>query len=173
MYINISIGRKCAAYFGEQPIICGNSDYIAVFSFDAEWNEYPIKTARFITEHGYNDVTFSGNKCPIPMIMNVSWMKIGVFAGELHTTTSAFVKCKKSVICDSDTESNQQIIINSPTIEVADVVEQGNMNPVTSNAVYQCMSDINIDDESIIDVMKKQTASEKDVVDAMNEVFSR
>lgn len=36
MYINISIGRKCAAYFGEQPIICGNSDYIAVFSFDKE-----------------------------------------------------------------------------------------------------------------------------------------
>lgn len=171
--LHIAVNRKFATCTDQISIICSNSDYIAVFSFDAEWNEYPIKTARFITEHGYNDVTFSGNKCPIPMIMNASWMKIGVFAGELHTTTSAFVKCKKSVICDSNTENNQQIIINSPTIEVADVVEQGNMNPVTSNAVYQCMSDINIDDESIIDVMKRQTASEKDVIDAMNEVFSR
>lgn len=100
-YIKITVRDKVATGDGSR-IVCGNSDYMAVFSFDEEWAAYDVKTARFVYPgREYIDVIFEGNTCPVPVLHNTIGVKVGVFAGELHTTTSAWFDCKKSVLCDS------------------------------------------------------------------------
>lgn len=97
--IHITVMGKIAT--GDQSrIVCGNSDYVAVFDFDAEWAAYETKTARFVYPGGvYVDVVFDGETCPVPVLHNTIGVKVGVFAGNLHTTTSAWFECDKSILC--------------------------------------------------------------------------
>ena len=82
--------------------ICGNSDFVAHFDFDDDWAEHDAKTARFISGDGkYQDVVFRGTDCPVPVISDTYMIKVGVFAGDLHTTTSAIVSAKKSILCEA------------------------------------------------------------------------
>lgn len=100
-YIKITVRDKVAT--GDRSrIVCGNSDYIAIFDFDAEWDPYDTKTARFVyAEHSgqYVDVVFTGTECPVPVIQDVIGVTVGVFAGDLHTTTPAWFECDKSILC--------------------------------------------------------------------------
>lgn len=96
--INIQVRNKIAV--AEKAVyICGNSDFVVNFDFDSEWNEYQTKTARFTYEGRYTDVVFTGNQCEIPVISDTYKFSVGVFAGDLHTTTPARVACKKSILC--------------------------------------------------------------------------
>lgn len=97
--VNIKVKNKIAVGDGT-VIICGNTDYTAVFDFDAEWDEYETKTARFISNGEYTDIVFTGNKCAIPAHQNTHGVQVGVFAGDLHTTTPAYFDCAKSILCD-------------------------------------------------------------------------
>ena len=95
--INIKIRNKVAK--GEYAVIvCDNSDYTAVFDFDAEWDEYTTKTARFVYGGRYTDVVFSGNECAVPVMQNTRAVTVGVFAGDLHTTTPAYFACVPSIL---------------------------------------------------------------------------
>lgn len=98
--IDISVQNKIATAPQDAYIICGNSNYVINFTFDAEWDEYNAKTARF-KYNGVNvDVPFTGNQCRVPIISNSMGVEIGVYSGTLTTTTGAMVECKKSVLCD-------------------------------------------------------------------------
>jgi len=96
--ITIQISNKIATCLSELPVVCGNSDYIIDFLFDEEWNEHFVKTARFRTNGEYTDVVFEGNECPMPIISNSKVMWVGVFAGNLSTSTPAIVHCKPSIL---------------------------------------------------------------------------
>lgn len=96
--IAIQIRDKIATCLTEIPIVCGNSDYIVDFSFDEEWNGHSVKTARFIANCEYTDVVFEGNECPMPIISNAKVAWVGVFAGNLSTSTPAIVHCKQSIL---------------------------------------------------------------------------
>ena len=82
-------------------LICGNSDFTIKFLFDSEWDNEPVKTARFIWNNQYQDIVFNGNICNVPIITNADYLAVGVFAGELKTTTPAIYNCRKSILCDS------------------------------------------------------------------------
>lgn len=97
--ININIANKIATNPQKQKIICGNSDYTAVFTFDAEWNEHKYKTARFNYNGAYEERIFEGNAVEIPVLSNTYFVEIGVYAGDLRTTTGAVIECAKSVLC--------------------------------------------------------------------------
>lgn len=97
--IKITIRDKVAIANGV-VYVCGNSDYTLAFDFDEEWGEYETKTARFVYGEKYTDVVFSGNTCQVPVLTNLYGFKVGVFAGDLHTTTPAKVAAKKSILCD-------------------------------------------------------------------------
>lgn len=97
--INISVENKIATKTDDAEYICDNSDYVVKFSFDAEWDEYSTKTARFIYNDRHEDVVFTGDQCAVPKISDTYFFNIGVFAGDLHTTTPARVPCKLSVLC--------------------------------------------------------------------------
>lgn len=99
--IGVKVQNKHAVNLTDAKIVCGNSDYQIQFEFDAEWDAYPTKTARFVWGFGYKDVEFTDSICPMPIITGVSFVKVGVYAGDLHTTTPAYIKAKKSILCDS------------------------------------------------------------------------
>lgn len=96
--IPITIRRKKAAN-PVNRIVCGNKDYQVVFDFDAEWNEYPVKTARFIYAGQFTDVVFEGNTCQVPLLQGVDMVAVGVFAGDLITSTPALIGCDRSILC--------------------------------------------------------------------------
>lgn len=100
--VKINITNKIANAIGTPFIVCGNSDYTVTFTFDAEWGAYQEKTARFFFVadgiEQYIDVLFSGNTCNAPVLPNIEKVLIGVYTGNLRTTTGAEVRCKRSIL---------------------------------------------------------------------------
>ena len=101
--IKINVADKVASAIGSPVIVCGNSNYKITFIFDSEWGAYQEKTARFTFRRDgidkYIDVLFSGNSCTAPILTNIERVSIGVYAGDLRTTTGAEIRCKKSILC--------------------------------------------------------------------------
>lgn len=102
--INISIENKTAAVLGSPLITCGNSDYIVNFAFDAEWEGHTEKTARFLFykkgQWQYIDVVFTGAQAAVPVLADIAFVEVGVFAGDLRTTTGARIPCRRSILCE-------------------------------------------------------------------------
>lgn len=101
--VKINVAGKIATALGAPVIICGNSDYLARFTFDEEWIDYDVKTARFVYqtrgEMHSQDVIFEGDTAPVPVMAGVQEVLVGVYAGDLHTTTPARVPCERSILC--------------------------------------------------------------------------
>ena len=98
--IAISVRDKIAVNMSNVPYTCGNSDFVINFDFDAEWDEFSVKTARFIKDdRTYQDQVFQGNECPVPVIYNTNNIRVGVFAGNLHTSTPAIITANKGILC--------------------------------------------------------------------------
>ena len=96
--INIQVRRKKATN-AVSRIVCGNSDYVISFNFDDEWAAHHTKTARFIWNGQYQDVVFTGTTCKVPVLSNTTMVAVGVYAGDLSTTTPALIGCDKSILC--------------------------------------------------------------------------
>lgn len=107
--IGISVENKIASVADKNAVIvCGNSNYKAVFAFDSEWENYKVKTALFATENGDNGtiaVVFEGNECDIPPLTNTTIVGVGVVSGDLTqgeevesaTTAPAYIDCLLSI----------------------------------------------------------------------------
>lgn len=101
--ITIKVTNKVASVIGTPVVICGNSDYGLSFDFDAEWDAYDVKTARFVFKKDgklqFVDIVFSGTQASAPILSGIDEVYVGVYAGELHTTTPARILCKESILC--------------------------------------------------------------------------
>lgn len=97
--INITVREKIAFREADSIpfIVSGNSDYTVAFDFDEEWDEYYTKTARFLMGGGYVDVVFDGCECAVPTFSGGGVLEVGVYAGDIHTTTSAEIGVKPCV----------------------------------------------------------------------------
>lgn len=108
--ISITVADKIAHASGSPVIVCGNSDYVLNFTLDSEWDSYDTKTARFEYaadgELKYQDVVFSGLSVSAPIITGAAFVEIGLYAGDLHTTTPARIPCRRSILCDSPTHAD-------------------------------------------------------------------
>ena len=129
--ITIEIVDKIATCLTELPVVCGNSDYEVEFKFDEEWNEHSVKTARFRVNGEYTDVVFEGDICNMPIITNAKIVWIGVFAGELSTSTPAIVYCKPSILDGEDVPApprddvySQIVALCNEAVETAKSVEE-------------------------------------------------
>lgn len=93
-------------------IICGNTDYTITFTFDEEWGEATAKTARFKfrTDEGmmYTDQPFTGDTVAVPMLSNIREVEVGVYVGDLNTTTGATIRCVPSILCGSGKQSEYE-----------------------------------------------------------------
>lgn len=103
MSIEINVTDKRAVVGGTPIIVCGNSDYKIEFVFDAEWDDYDSKTARFAYLRGgawhYEDVVFVGTVVAVPILEDIREVCVGVYAGNLCTSTPARIMCKPSIRC--------------------------------------------------------------------------
>ena len=98
--LHIVVNNKVATYLTRDgEIVCGNSDYNIVFSFDSEWNAYKTKTARFEWNGKAVTVEFTGNTVKVPILSNTTRLKVGVYVEEMSTTTSAEIPCLISCRC--------------------------------------------------------------------------
>lgn len=103
MWIRVDITNKRATVAGAPVIVCGNSGYTVEFTFDKDWTGLEPKTARFVyVQYGevkYQDVVFTGTTATIPVMTNTKEVRVGVFAGELRTSTPAVIPCALSIRC--------------------------------------------------------------------------
>lgn len=107
--LNVNIANLVATYSQRGgDIVCDNkSRYQIKFTFDADWSAYSTKTARFVHNGEYTDVDFTGDTVTVPMIHNTNSLKVGVYAGDLCTTTPAEIKCVLSISSLTDTPSTE------------------------------------------------------------------
>ena len=96
--ILIDVKNKIAMNLKNDTYVCDNSDYRVVFEFDEEWYDHPVKTARFKYNGMYQEVVFSGNICSMPVIRDARLISIGVYAGNLQTSTPAVVHASQSIL---------------------------------------------------------------------------
>ena len=103
--IQVKVIDKHAIVVGEPVIVCGNSGYFVEFDFDEEWEGQEARTARFAyVRRGavqYQDRVFTGNRVEVPVLTSVAQVRVGVFAGNLCTTTPAVVPCEYSIRCNT------------------------------------------------------------------------
>ena len=99
--LHVNVIDKVATYTQRDgDIVCGNSDYVIKFTFDLEWEDHSTKTARFMYNSTIVDVVFTGDTVSVPIITKATSLSVGVFSGNLKTTTPATIGCLKSILCD-------------------------------------------------------------------------
>lgn len=95
--IGITVTNKIAQAAGKPEIVCGNSDYNISFAFDSEWSEITDKTVQLAYyKNGAflaKEVEFTGTSVTIPALYGITEVCIGVYAGNIRTTTPARVPC--------------------------------------------------------------------------------
>lgn len=117
--LNIAVVNNVATYIQRDGfIVCGNSDYTVTFAFDSEWDAQLVKTARFKWNKEVRDVVIIGNIVNVPKITNATQVEIGVFAGDLYTTTPAIVPCIKSIVCGGGTPAEPSPDVYSQLIDM-------------------------------------------------------
>ena len=97
--IAITVRSRIAAAAGNPEIVCGNSDYTAVFDFDAEWADYPVKTARAVwrdLDSGTwycTEMLFEGSRVTLPPVYRANQLLLGVYAGDIRSTVPVRIPC--------------------------------------------------------------------------------
>ena len=179
MNIEIRVEKKIATVIGSPLIVCGNDDYVITFTFDEEWDKYNAKTARFTyTRDGKSkniDTPFIGNTCPVPVLSNINRVEIGVYAGDVRSTTVAVIMCEKSILCagGAPEEPNDNVygqimeLFNKKVLDpnVVTVIDQKynpeSENPQSGKAVAQALG-----------IFKGDAAFTEDLKNALKIYFS-
>ena len=96
--IKVKVEDKIASLVDKsQFVVCGNTDYEIHFEFSEEWSNEFVKTALFVFGNTVIEKPFSGDICEGVEIVNASLCRIGVYAGNIKTTTPACLDCRKSI----------------------------------------------------------------------------
>lgn len=127
--IKVAVRNRIATADTNIVYICGNSDYVIEFNFDEEWNAHEYKTARFTYGGMHQDMVFSGNTCPVPIISDTHSFKVGVFAGNLKTTTAAYIPAKKSILCDAGQPAPPTNDVYAQIMEKLNSMSGGDVSP--------------------------------------------
>ena len=144
MELLVTIRDKIATYAEMRPYVCGNSDYVIHFDMDEEWAAHETKTARFVKDNGaYQDQVFTGNDCPVPVISNTFAIRVGVFAGDLHTTTPAYIPAKKSILCGSSFPADPAPDVYAQLMEHLNQIEQNGVSEAEIKAAIKAYLDEN------------------------------
>ena len=101
--IEIKVRNRIAEAVGSPEIICGNSECNAIFDLDTEWDAQEIKTMRvawtdtFSGQPRHIDVPFFMGFAPIPAIADAYEVQIGVYTGNVMTSTPARIPCVRCI----------------------------------------------------------------------------
>ena len=100
MNITVKVRARVASVEYADYLVCKNTGDVIIFDLDAEWGAYAVKTARFVHDGAYTDVAFTGDRCEAPMIERAQTVYIGLYAGDLRTSTPAALPYVASVLDD-------------------------------------------------------------------------
>lgn len=166
MEIKITVRNKIARALPSAAIVCDNSDYVVKFDFDDEWAAETVKTARVSFDDDYYDIVFEGDECVLPPITGAQSVKIGVYSGDLRTTTAAHLRCLPSCTSDEGSQAdppesvyNQLVeMINNIDVtispdDIADAVE----DYLTEHPVSVTTPDWSQNDETASNYVKNRT----------------
>lgn len=132
--LHISINNKIATYNQRDGgLVCGNNDYQIEFTFDSEWDDLPTKTARFIWNGQYEDVVFTGTTCTVPVVNQTRRVAVGVYAGNLSTTTPAYIEAKESILCGNPTHNIPRKDVYNQIIELLESMGGGSGSGLTKD----------------------------------------
>lgn len=87
--IHVTVRDGAAFQTDHTAYIAGDGETWVVFALEDDWSQYPAKVARFQTESGYQDVMFRGERCHMPVFTYAQKLEVGLYAGNLRTTTPA------------------------------------------------------------------------------------
>lgn len=146
--IEIEVKNKIAKSPAD-TIVCGNSDYQIHFLFDEEWAAYNTKTARFVYNGEPLDVIFDGDICNAPAVSGASILQVGVYAGDLHTTTPALITCKTSILCLGGAPSEPKPDVYAQLME-----KLNSLNPNASSDTYPIKRIESLDTENVENLVK-------------------
>lgn len=80
-------------------IVCNNSDYVVRFALDSEWDALALRTMRIVYDsYSHTDIAFSGDTVALPTIIDRTSIGIGLYSGDIHTSTCAMFDCERSVM---------------------------------------------------------------------------
>lgn len=85
--IKIKVSGK-VALCRKRYLVSSNADYTVTFEFDSDWDTHPVKTARFIFDEKYTDVSFIGNTVAVPKVIACKSLGIGVFSDSVASTVA-------------------------------------------------------------------------------------
>lgn len=97
MTIPVTVSNRIAAVSADEQIICGNSGDSIIFTFDSEWSALTDKTLQLAYyKNGAflaQEVAFSGTSAELPPLYGITEVFVGVYAGNIRTTTPARIAC--------------------------------------------------------------------------------
>ena len=130
----IKIREKIAVYDSDEKVVCHNSDYLLKFDFDAEWAEYKYKTAivrYFKAPEGWlkHEIVFEGETCELPVIDKAAELYIGVFAGDIRTTTEAKIPCRLSALSMTGVPVDPPENIYNQILKMLEELQAGEVSP--------------------------------------------
>ena len=136
--IHITVCDRVPTITAGEEVISHNSDYVAEFVFDEEWQD-KVKTVYFVCEDGSNQpVVMSGNSCDVPMMAGEHRrIFVGVQAGSaekpsvLKTTRPCCLKVKDSIA----DYLGEQIPDPSPSVYEQIIAMLNNLTTPTWDAV--------------------------------------
>lgn len=129
--INITVLNKVASC-STKSIVNGNSDYIVNWTLDSAWDKYETKTMRVSFCDGtFSDTVFSGKRCSLPIISDAALIEIGLFAGDLITTTPATVRCARCITDASGSPADPTPDVYNQIMERLNNLE--GVNPATAD----------------------------------------
>jgi hypothetical protein len=164
--IKITVEKKIASVEGLPEIVCGNSGYTLSFAFDNEWSDEQNKVARFSFNKNnkkcFIDMPIENNTCQVPVLVGIALVRVGVYAGELKTTTGAKIKCIKSIICDDAeaTEEGMQNLYEKLQGQIKEIDEK-TIQHVDSVNLSTCASGVYFTDTIIYKTLIPQPMTEK------------
>ncbi len=127
----VAVNNRIATYAAKERLVCDNSDYLLRFAFDEEWETYVAKTARvrYSNDAGetfVHDLPFGGNDCHIPIIPKTEHIFVGVYAGNLRTSTEAEIPCVPSALSENGAPADPPPDVYNSLMEHMDEIAQLN-----------------------------------------------
>lgn len=165
--ISILVRNRVAMAVGGE-YVCDNSEYVAKFDFDEEWNAYETKTARFAYNGRMVDVVFDGDECPIPIIQGAFRMFVGVFAGNLYTTTPASVACRGSILGFGGVPAEPPDDVYNQIMDKLNKLDGGDSGG-GGNGTIRSVNGIEPDENGNVEIEVGTDIPDEDILDSLNE----
>ena len=150
--INITVMGKVASS-DTRSIVNGNSDYVVKWTLDSEWSDFDTKTMRVRHYDGtVIDCIFTGCSCSLPIITETCMIEIGLFAGNLITSTPATISCTRCIMDDEGPVKDPMPDVYAQIMERLDSLE--GITPATADKLgaVKIGDNLKITEEGVLSV---------------------